>query len=98
VDGGVTWAPTEPGLWQVRVSARGEERLDHRLAFAVWPDARESDTRRLDAGELTAWFGGESHAKVAGEGRTADGPELPLWSVLLVLGVAAFFLEGLLIA
>ncbi len=95
---GVTWAPPEPGLWQVKVSLRGEERLDRRLAFAVWPDARESDTRRLDAGELTAWFGGESVAKVAGEGRAADGPELPLWSILLVLGVAAFFLEGLLIA
>jgi hypothetical protein len=98
VSEGVTWAPPEPGLWQVKISARGEERLDRRLAFAVWPDARESDTRRLDPGELTAWFGGESHAKVAGEGRAADGPELPLWSVLLALGVAAFFLEGLLIS
>jgi hypothetical protein len=95
---GVVWAPTEPGLWQVKVSVHGEERLERRLAFAVLSDARESDTRRLDPGELTAWFGGEGHAKVAGEGRAATGPEVPLWSVLLALGLAAFFLEGLLIS
>jgi hypothetical protein len=82
----------------VRVSVRGEERLDPALAFAVWPDARESDTRRLDPAELTAWFGGESHARVAAERRAGGGPELPLWSILLVLGIAAFFLEGALIA
>jgi hypothetical protein len=47
---------------------------------------------------LTAWFGGESHARVASERRAGAGPELPLWSILLVLGVAAFFLEGTLIS
>jgi hypothetical protein len=96
VAGGVAWAPPEPGLWQVKLSVRGEERLDPRLAFAVTPDPRESDTRRLDPAELTAWFGGESHARVAGEGKPAGGQELPLWSVLLMLGVAAFLAEGLL--
>jgi len=96
--GGVSWAPPEPGLWQVKVSVRGEERLDQELMFAVWPDARESDTRRLDPAELTAWFGGESHARIAGDARAAGARELPLWSVLLMLGLAAFFVEGVLIA
>jgi hypothetical protein len=96
--GGVSWQPPEPGVWQVKVSVRGEERLDPALAFAVWPDARESDTRRLEPSELTSWLGGESHARVAAEQRRGAGPELPLWSILLVLGVAAFFLEGALIS
>jgi hypothetical protein len=96
--GGITWAPPEPGLWQVKASLRGDERLDPGLTFAVWPDARESDTRRLDPAELTAWFGGESHARVAGDATAPGGRELPLWSLLLVLGLAAFFVEGVLIA
>ena len=96
--GDVTWTPPEPGLWQVKVSAKGEERLEPRLMFAVWPDARESDTRRLDPAELAAWFGGESHARVASDARATGGHELPLWSLLLILGLAAFFAEGVLIA
>lgn len=98
--GVVEWTPREPGLWQVKVRVRGDERLEPRLAFAVTPDPRESDTRRLAPGELTAWFGGEGHARVEGGARAAvgGGRDLPLWSVLLVLGVAAFFLEGLLLA
>jgi hypothetical protein len=96
--GGVGWAPPEPGLWQVKLAAHGEERLDPRLAFAVTADPRESDTRRLEPAELTAWFGGESHARVAGEGKPALGQELPLWSLLLVLGVAAFLAEGFLVS
>jgi hypothetical protein len=90
----------EPGLWQVKVQAGGQERVEPRLAFAVAPDPRESDTRRLDPSELTAWFGGESHAKVEGDARAAagGGREVPLWSILLVLGLAAFLLEGVLLA
>ena len=95
---GMTWAPSEPGLWQVKVSVQGEERLEPRLAFAVFPDPRESDTRRLDPAELTAWFGGEGHARVAGDARPSGGRELPLWSVLLMLGLAAFLVEGVLIS
>ncbi|HEX8908898.1 MAG TPA: hypothetical protein VF805_06830, partial [Anaeromyxobacteraceae bacterium] len=72
-------------------------RLDPRLAFAVLPDPRESDTARLDPQELTAWFGGESHARVASD--AAQGPrQIPLWSILLALGLVAFFAEGLLLA
>ncbi len=95
---GPTWAPPEPGLWQVKVLVAGEERVEPRLTFAVWPDARESDTRRLDPAELTAWFGGESHARVEGDARAAGTRELPLWSILLVLGIAAFLAEGILTA
>jgi len=96
--GQLGFSPPEPGLWRVKVAVRGAERSEPRLAFAVWPDPRESDTRRLDPGELTAWFGGESHARVEGEARTAGGREVPLWSILLVLALAAFFLEGVLIS
>ena len=95
---GMSWAPPEPGLWQAKVSVQGEERLEPRLAFAVWPDPRVSDTRRLDPAELTAWFGGESHARVASDARPSGGRELPLWSVLLLLGLAAFLAEGVLIS
>ncbi len=96
--GGFDVTPREPGLWQVKVQQGGQERLEPRLAFAVVPDPRESDTRRLAPSELTAWFGGADHASVEGEARAARGAQVPLWSVLLVLGVAAFFLEGILLA
>jgi hypothetical protein len=96
--GGLEVAPREPGLWQVKVRAGGQERLEPRLAFAVVPDPRESDTRRLEPSELTAWFGGADHASVEGEARASRRAEVPLWSILLVLGVAAFLLEGILIA
>jgi hypothetical protein len=77
------------------------------LVALVGPDGREhpragleSDTRRLEPSELTAWFGGESHAKVEGDARAAAGRgrEIPLWSILLVLGLVAFVLEGVLLA
>ena len=90
--------PTLPGLWQVKVTQGGQERVEPRLAFAVAPDPREADTRRLEPSELTAWFGGASHARVEGLARTGGARELPLWSILLVLGLGAFFLEGVLIA
>ena len=99
--GGLSFAPADPGLWQVRVrGARGEERLEPRLAFAATSDPRESDTRRLAPGELTAYFGGESHARVDGDTQAAPGGgrQIPLWTILLVLALAAFFLEGLLLA
>jgi hypothetical protein len=97
--GGIVVTPREPGLWQVKVQAEGKgERVEPRLAFSVSPDPRESDTRRLEPAELTAYFGGASHAKVEGDTQAAGGRAIPLWSILLVLAVAAFFLEGLLIA
>jgi hypothetical protein len=93
-----TFTPRVPGLWSVKVVGRTGERLEPKLAFAVWPDPRESDTRRLEPSELTAWFGGESHARVEGDAGAAGGERsIPLWSILLVLGVVAFFLEGLLL-
>jgi hypothetical protein len=98
-DGAPRFTPREPGLWQVKVSADGAERLEPRLSFAVAFDPRESDTRRLQPDELTAWLGGAAHARVEGDARAgAAGAQVPLWSILLVLGVLAFFLEGLLIS
>ncbi len=96
---GLRFTPREAGLWQVKVSAGGAERVEPRLAFAVAFDSRESDTRRLRPEELTAWLGGAAHAKVEGDAQAGGaGRQVPLWSILLVLGVAAFFLEGLLLA
>jgi hypothetical protein len=93
-----TFAPREPGLWQVKVRERGQERIDPRLSFAVWPDPRESDTRRLDAAELTAYFGGATHARVEGEASAVAGRrDVPLWSILLLVGVAAFLVEAMLL-
>jgi hypothetical protein len=97
--GGLRFVPREPGLWQVKVSAAGAERIEPRLAFAAAFDGRESDTRRLRPDELTAWLGGAEHARVDGDA-VAGGPgrEVPLWTILLVAGVALFFLEGLLVS
>jgi hypothetical protein len=91
--------PRLPGLWQVKVADRTGERLDPKLAFAVWADPRESDTRRLVQTELTAWLGGDKVARVEGEGgRSAGGAGMPVWSILLLVALAAFFAEGLLVA
>jgi hypothetical protein len=92
--------PDRPGLWQVKVRDRatGGERLDPALAFPVWPDPRESDTRRLEPAELTAWFGGEALARVASDGKPSGSREVPLWSWLLLLAVGAFLAEGLLVS
>ena len=91
--------PDRPGLWQVKVRdlSTGGERIDPALAFAAWPDPRESDTRRLEPSELTAWFGGEALARVASDGKPAGSRQVPLWSWLLLLAVAAFLAEGLLL-
>ena len=91
----LTFTPRLPGLWQVKVAERGAERLEPALAFAVVPDPRESDTRRLDPAELTAWLGGESHARVDGHGGATHGGEgVPLWTWLLVGAVLFFLAEG----
>ncbi|MEI7703050.1 MAG: BatA and WFA domain-containing protein [Deltaproteobacteria bacterium] len=97
--GVTTVTPDRPGLWQVKVrdGATGGERIDPALSFAVWPDPRESDVRRLEPAELTAWFGGEALARVASDGTAAGSRQVPLWSWLLLLAVAAFLSEGLLL-
>jgi hypothetical protein len=99
-EGAPVLIPDRPGLWQVKVRdlATGGERLDPALSFAVWPDPRESDTRRLQPSELTAWFGGEALARVASDGKPAGSRQVPLWSWLLLLALGAFLAEGLLVA
>jgi hypothetical protein len=97
--GKATFVPDRPGLWQVKVEEGGAARLDPKLAFAVLPDPRESDTRRLEPAELTAYFGGAVHARVAGDRPAGgEGRSVPLWSILLAIAVAAFLGEGLLLA
>ncbi len=96
--GRVTFAPDQPGLWQVKVQEGGAAKVDPRLAFSVLPDPRESDTSRMDPAELTAWLGGAGHAKVAEGGpRGAGERSIPLWSILLAVAIAAFLGEGLLL-
>jgi len=95
---GGSLAPDLPGLWQVKVEEGGATRLDPSLAFAVRADPRESDTRRLEPSELTAWFGGATHARVAAETGGGESRSVPLWSILLAIAVAAFLSEGLLLA
>jgi hypothetical protein len=85
-----------PGVWQVKVSDAGRELLDPALAFSVVPEPRESDPRRIDQAELTAWFGGADHARLAGDPRPERS--IPLWSILLVVALVAFFLEGVLVS
>jgi hypothetical protein len=97
--GTVRYTPREPGLWQVKVSSGGVERVEPRLAFAVAFDPRESDTRRLQPDELTAWLGGAEHARVEGDAQAGgSGRQVPLWSILLLVGIVAFFVEGVLLA
>jgi hypothetical protein len=90
--------PDRPGLWQVKVEEGGQEHLDPRLAFAALPDAREADTTRLDPQELTAWFGGSGHARLAEQGAPRGDRHVPLWSILLAAAVALFLAEGALLA
>ncbi|MFO0585001.1 MAG: BatA domain-containing protein [Anaeromyxobacter sp.] len=98
-DGTPVFRPDVPGLWQAEVAASGVTRLEPRLAFSATFDPRESDTRRLSPDELAAHLGGAQHAKVEGDAQAAAGGKaVPLWTILLALGLAAFFLEGLLIS
>ncbi|HEY0840700.1 MAG TPA: VWA domain-containing protein, partial [Vulgatibacter sp.] len=77
-----------PGLYVV-------EGGDGPLAFAASVDPAESDTRKVEAGALAAWLGGE-HAQVENSpGRSSR--ELPLWSLLAAMAVLAFAAEGAMI-
>jgi uncharacterized membrane protein len=78
----------EPGPYVV-VDARG--RPLPALAFAATLDPAASDLTRHDGEALAAWFG-EDVVRAA-SGPSADR-RTPLWTWLLVVGVLAFFLEG----
>ena len=97
-DGGsdLTFTPRQPGLWQVKVEERRRPPgSTAALAFAAVVDPRESDTRRLEPAELTAWLGGEAMARVDGPaGGAGGGPGVPLWSILLAVAVALFLAEA----
>jgi hypothetical protein len=99
-ESGLSFRPDAPGLWQVEVQAGAVQRLEPRLAFSAVFDPRESDTRRLAPEELAAHLGGAERAKVEGGERAAGGAgrAVPLWTVLLAVGLLAFFLEGILVA
>ena len=100
-DGGsdVTFSPRQPGVWQAQVEERGTTRADGALSFAAVVDPRESDTRRLEPEDLTAWLGGRATARVDGPaGGAGGGAGVPLWSILLAVAVALFLAEAALLA
>ena len=73
--------------------------LDGGQAVVAEIDARESDTRRLEPATLTAWLGGQAVARVGEQGLpAAEGPGLPLWSILLALALALFVVESVLLS
>jgi hypothetical protein len=72
--------------------------LDGGQAVAAEIDARESDTRRLEPATLTAWLGGQAVARVGEPGAAAEGPGLPLWSILLAVALALFVAESVLLS
>lgn len=88
-----------PGLYRVEGSRDGSTSIEElpERAFVAVPPAAESDTRRLGTDELQALFGGSGAATVEREAPSRTQRDTPLWSLLLVLGVAAFASEGFLI-
>ncbi len=86
-----------PGIYRVKGHASKErERIIPELGFSVHVDPRESDLTRLDERELVAYFG-EGTRTDAGAGKGKQEEHLPAWSALLVTGLAAFIVEGLLL-
>ena len=87
------------GRGRCRWRSAAPTRVDGALAFAAVVDPRESDTRRLEPAELTAWLGGEATARVDGPaGGAGGGAGVPLWSILLAVAVALFLAEAALLA
>jgi hypothetical protein len=85
-----------PGLYRPQVApAKGTSHEDLSLAFVALLDAKESDLRRVDEGELKAQLGGAGSAQVAASSEAAQGAHgTPLWSGLLLLGALALLGEG----
>lgn len=79
-----------PGLYEVE-DANGKPLAA--LAFAATLDPSASDLTRLQADELTAYFGEDAVRGPAG----AAERKAPLWTWLLVAAALAFFFEGTLL-
>ncbi len=96
---GVRFAKTDtPGVYAVNGLRQGAlTRLSAR-DFAVNVDPVESDLRRIDVDELKAWFGDENVTRRTAEGTAGQGEDgWPLWSLLLLLALACFVAECLLL-
>jgi len=87
-----------PGQYRALVAPPGvQPREEPTLTFVAELDAKESDLRRVDEGELKAQLGGAGSAQVAASAAAAQGPQgTPLWSGLLLLGALALLGEGVL--
>ncbi len=81
-------SPERPGLYRARLQSGAEEPL-----FTAQVSPRESDTRRLDPAELRALLGGKK-AEIAEQPSSNRRRDTPLWSLLLLAGLLAFFTEG----
>ncbi len=91
-DGSLVAGPlAEPGVYAV-LSAEGKPLSA--LSFAVTLDPAESDLARIPSETLTAYFGEET---VKASSSDAERPKVPLWTWLIVIACAAFFLEGTLL-
>lgn len=99
-DAGVVVEAARPGIHRVDTdAARTDEQAaggEELLAFAAVVAPEESDTRRLEPEELLVWLG-DGTAEVEQRPAERRRRETPLWSLLLAVGVLAFFLEGTLI-
>ena len=93
-DGPTTVGPLAlPGLYRPVVEPPRKE--EPQLYFVATLDAKESDLRRVDEGELKAQLGGAGSAQVASSSEAAQGAHgTPLWSALLLLGALALLGEG----
>lgn len=92
-DGWAVAGLDRPGLYRTLGPGQTER---PELAFAVWVDPVESDTRRLPPEELKAHLGGE-RAAVEQSPVAERREEAPLWSIMSALGVLAFLAEGWLV-
>lgn len=89
-DGQLQTVPVRPGLHLGRLAHGSELPL-----FTAHISPRESDTRRLDPRELRALLGG-AKTEVAQDPTHDRRRDTPLWSLLLLGGLLAFFSEGFL--
>ncbi len=86
-----------PGAYRVRGRVGPEsDAVIPEMGFSVHVDPRESDLTRLEERELVAYFGEGTRTDSAG-GKGQRQREIPAWTALLALAVAAFLVEGALL-
>jgi hypothetical protein len=93
LEGKLTVSPRSVGFFSLRSSRDGHLVDDDRYGFAVNPPAAESDAQRVMLEEVfAAWQATTGEEKM---GHMPSG-QLPLWPMLLLLGVLLIYFETLL--